>query len=149
MQQEMDSSQHDATGNDQNGQRFDAKWEYAAATGMLLYYWSATSRPNIQYAVHQCAQFMRTPKMSHQQAILCICCYLKAMEDKRFELLPNQQTHLGLLHRCKLCWSLQCGKPHKTCVCKVLHQLCLVAWQLSIVLVIKAANGDCPQHDQS
>jgi len=59
-------------GMDPNGKRFDATWDYATAIGMLLYL-SSNSRPDIQYAVHQCARFTHSPKMSHQQAILRIC----------------------------------------------------------------------------
>ncbi len=80
-------------GMDPNSQRFDAKWEYATAIGMLLYL-STNSRPDIQYAVHQCARFMHTPKMSHQQAILCLCHYLKAMEDKGLSFCPTNKLTL-------------------------------------------------------
>jgi len=80
-------------GTDPNGKRFDAKWEYATAIGMLLYL-SANSRPDIQYAVHQCARFTHTPKMSHQQAILRICRYLKATEDKGLSFRPTNELTL-------------------------------------------------------
>jgi len=80
-------------GTDPNGQRFDATWDYAAAIGMLLYL-SSNSRPDIQYAVHQCARFTHTPKMSHQQAILRICRYLKATEDKGLSFRPTSELTL-------------------------------------------------------
>jgi len=56
-------------GTDLNGKHFNATWDFAMAIGMLLYL-SSNSCPNIQYVVHQCAQFTHSPKMSHQQAIL-------------------------------------------------------------------------------
>jgi len=80
-------------GTDLNGQRFDAKWEYATAIGMLLYL-SSNSRPDIQYAVHQCARFTHAPKQSHQQAVMRICHYLKATEDKGLSFKPSNELTL-------------------------------------------------------
>jgi len=78
---------------DPNGKRFDATWDYATAIGMLLYL-SSNSRPDIQYAVHQCARFTHSPKMSHQQAILRICRYLKATDDKGLSFRPTNELTL-------------------------------------------------------
>jgi len=80
-------------GTDAKGQRFDAKWDYATAIGMLLYL-SSNSRPDIQFAVHQCARFTHTPKQSHQQAVLRICRYLKATEDKGLSFRPSNELTL-------------------------------------------------------
>jgi Reverse transcriptase (RNA-dependent DNA polymerase) len=59
-------------GTDPNGMPTTGKFEYASAVGMLLYL-SSNSRPDIQYAVHQCARFTHFPKKSHEDAILRIC----------------------------------------------------------------------------
>ena len=80
-------------GTDANGPLPNATWEYATAIGMLLYL-SSNSRPDIQYAVHQCARFTHNPRLSHQHAILRICRYLKATEDKGLSFKPTQQLTL-------------------------------------------------------
>jgi len=80
-------------GTDAKGQRFDATWDYATAIGMLLYL-SSNSHPDIQFMAHQCACFTHTPKQSHQQAILWICCYLKVMEDKGLSFQPSNELTL-------------------------------------------------------
>ncbi len=40
-------------GTDTNGQRCQQSWDYASVIGMLMYL-TSNSRPDIQYAVHQC-----------------------------------------------------------------------------------------------
>ena len=53
---------------DENG--FDRKcsWNYRQAVGMYNYL-TATTRPDIAFATHQCAQFSINPKLSHERAI--------------------------------------------------------------------------------
>ena len=43
-------------GSDGEGKPFNEIWGYASVIGMLLYL-SSNSRPDIQFAVHQCARF--------------------------------------------------------------------------------------------
>ena len=43
-------------GSDKDGKPFNESWGYASVIGMLLYL-SSNSRPDIQFAVHQCARF--------------------------------------------------------------------------------------------
>ncbi len=80
-------------GTDTNGTRFNANWDYATAISMLLYL-SLNSHPDIQYAVHQCACFTHAPRLSHQMALLRICCYLKATADKRLSFQPTADLTL-------------------------------------------------------
>ena len=47
-------------GSDVYGPLPEQEWEYASAVGMLMYL-SSNSRPDIQYAVHQCARFTHSP----------------------------------------------------------------------------------------
>jgi len=47
-----------------------------------LNYLAATTRPEIQFAVHQCARFVSEPKMSHEKAVKRIVRYLKRTRDK-------------------------------------------------------------------
>ena len=55
-------------GTDADGEPFNEEWNYASVVGMLLYL-SSNSRPDIQFAVHQCARFTHNPKKSHGEAI--------------------------------------------------------------------------------
>lgn len=75
-------------GADVNGPRCQQKWEYATVIGMLMYL-TSNSRPDIQYAVHQCACFTHNPRASHEQAILRICHYLKGTQDKGLVFKPD------------------------------------------------------------
>ncbi len=74
-------------GTDANGARFNANWDYAMAIGMLLYL-LLNSRPDIQYLVHQSACFTHALQLSHQTALLHICCNLKVMADKGLSFQP-------------------------------------------------------------
>jgi len=65
----------DPLGSDATGEPYREDWNYSAAVGMLLYLFSNT-RPDIQFAVHQCTRFAHEPKQSHAQAIKRIGRYL-------------------------------------------------------------------------
>ena len=80
-------------GSDENGAKFDEKWNYASAVGMLLYL-SSNSRPDIQFAVHQCARFTHNPRKSHAEAIKRICRYLEGTKDKGLEFTPTTKLEL-------------------------------------------------------
>ena len=61
---------------------------YASIVGMLLNLASNT-RPDIAFAVHQCARFTHNPKISYEKAILRICAYLKGTADKGLIFRPT------------------------------------------------------------
>ncbi len=82
-------------GTDGEGKPFEEPWGYASVVGMLLYL-SSNSRPDIQFAVHQCARFTHNPKNSHADAIKRICRYLQATPDKGLEFTPTKQMELDL-----------------------------------------------------
>ena len=63
-------------GSDLNGKLPKREWNYASVIGMMLYL-AANSRPDISFAVHQCARFTHNTKASHEEAVLRICQYLK------------------------------------------------------------------------
>lgn len=75
-------------GSDANGESVTGKFEYASVVGMLMYL-SSNSRPDIQYAVHQCARFTHFPKKSHEDAILRLCRYLKGTKEKGLLFKPS------------------------------------------------------------
>ena len=59
---------------DEEGEPFSEEWEYASVLEMLMYL--THTRPDIQFAVHQCAKFTHNPRRSHANAIRKICRYL-------------------------------------------------------------------------
>ena len=63
-------------------------WNYRAAIGTLNYL-QAMSRPEIAYAVHQCARFCNDPKLSHEKAVKRICRYLKGTQDHGLRFKPD------------------------------------------------------------
>jgi hypothetical protein len=63
-------------------------WNYSSAIGQLLYL-SSNTRPDIQFAVHQCARFSHSPKKSHGQAVKRICRYLAGTPNDGIKFSPN------------------------------------------------------------
>ena len=57
-------------------------------------YLTSNSRPDIQYAVHQCVRFTHNPRASHEQAVLRICHYLKGTKDKGLVFKPSAELTL-------------------------------------------------------
>ena len=49
-------------------------------------YLAATTRPDILFAVHQCARFSSEPKLCHEKAVKRIIRYLKKTKDKGMNL---------------------------------------------------------------
>jgi hypothetical protein len=63
-------------------------WNYRTAIGMLTYL-STSTRPDIAFAIHQCARFSTAPKRIHEVAIRRIVHYLKGTKDKGYILRPS------------------------------------------------------------
>jgi Reverse transcriptase (RNA-dependent DNA polymerase) len=59
----------------------DEDWEYASMIGMLMYL-SCNSRPDIAFAVHQCARFTHNPRRGHTQAVKQIVRYISGTMDE-------------------------------------------------------------------
>jgi len=66
-------------------------WEYALVIGMLMYL-STNSRPDIAFAVHQCARFTHDPRAPHSVAVKQIVRYLKGTADKGLIMTINEKT---------------------------------------------------------
>jgi len=47
------------------------------------------TQPDLAYIVHQCSRFNNDPKLLHEKAIKCICCYLKETSDKGLIFDPD------------------------------------------------------------
>jgi Reverse transcriptase (RNA-dependent DNA polymerase) len=66
-------------------------WEYASVIGMLMYL-STNSRPDIAFAVHQCARFTHDPRAPHSVAVKQIVRYLKGTADKGLTMKLNDKA---------------------------------------------------------
>jgi hypothetical protein len=80
----------DPLGSDKDKESFNETWEYATVVGMLMFLASNT-RPDIAYAVHQCARFTHCPKQSHGIAVKRILRYLNGSKTKGMTLTPSKQ----------------------------------------------------------
>jgi histone deacetylase 1/2 len=77
---------------DENGEPWpDEKWKYRSIIGKFNFLEKST-RPDIAYAVHQCARFTANPKLSHAEAIKTIVRYLKGTREMGIILNPRQQS---------------------------------------------------------
>ena len=66
---------------DTDGPDRQQSWNYRSIIGMLNYL-AASTRPDVLFAVHQCARFLTNPKLSHERAVKRIVRYLKGTKDK-------------------------------------------------------------------
>jgi hypothetical protein len=57
-----------------------------------LNYLEKSSRPNISFAVHQCARFCQNPKVEHSAAVKHIGRYLLATRDKSIVCKPDNSS---------------------------------------------------------
>jgi hypothetical protein len=72
---------------DSEGDLPNSTYSYASVIGMLGYL-QANTRPDIAFAVAQCARFTHAPRRIHAEALERIGCYLKATHDKGLILKP-------------------------------------------------------------
>jgi hypothetical protein len=63
-------------------------FHYRSAAGQLNYL-TASTRPELMMAVHQCARFSADPRLQHEQAIKRIVRYLKRTRTKGLILRPD------------------------------------------------------------
>ena len=73
---------------DSEGEPFNESWDYASIVGMLMYL-AGNSRPDIAYAVHQCARFTHCPRNSHAIGIKRIIRYLQGTKEKGLIMKPT------------------------------------------------------------
>jgi hypothetical protein len=72
---------------DADGEPASGAFNYAAVVGMMLYL-SGHSRPDIAFAVHQCACYTFQPTRRHELALIRIGRYLKGTLDKGLIMEP-------------------------------------------------------------
>ena len=74
---------------DINGSPMEEEWSYRSVIGKLNFLEKST-RPDLAYAVHQCARFSSDPKESHATAVKRIGRYLVGTRDKGLILYPQE-----------------------------------------------------------
>ncbi|MGH7974287.1 MAG: reverse transcriptase domain-containing protein [bacterium] len=80
-------------GTDKEGADRQDEWSYASVIGMLMFL-QANTRPDISFAVHQCARFTHNPKKSHEEAVKHICRYLQGTKEKGIIYRPTKDLSL-------------------------------------------------------
>jgi hypothetical protein len=75
----------------QNSQLHSEEWHYRSVIGKLNYLEKA-SRPDIAYAVHQCARFSESPRVEHTKAVKLIGRYLLGTRDRGTEMTPTNKS---------------------------------------------------------
>ena len=78
---------------DVDGSPACGSFNYAAVIGMLLYL-SGHTRPDIAFAVHQCARYTFNPTKRHEQALVRIGRYLKGTMKRGLILTPTDSPHI-------------------------------------------------------
>jgi hypothetical protein len=71
-----------------NSESFDGHFNYQSVVKKLNY---RETRPNISYAVRQCARFAADPKKEHGKAATCLGQYLAATKDIGLVFKPTKQ----------------------------------------------------------
>ena len=84
---------HTPIGSDIGGINHNETWEYNSVVGMLMFL-ANNSRPDIAFAVHQCARFTHAPKQSHSLAVKQIIQYLQGTKDKGIIMEPKSELTL-------------------------------------------------------
>jgi len=73
---------------DEDGPDHETVWDYRRIIGQLNFL-EKSSRPDIAYAVHQCARFAANPMTCHKHAILRIGRYLMNTKHMGMTMRPN------------------------------------------------------------
>lgn len=75
---------------DNDGPPRKTNFHYRSVIGQMNYL-AATTRPDIQFAVHQCARFCEDPKMSHEKAVKRVARYLRKTQDKGLSMKVDKR----------------------------------------------------------
>lgn len=68
-------------------------FNYRSVIGKLNYL-AQISRPDIQYAVHQCARFSSNPREQHTEAVKYLAKYLNNTRGQGFSFIPNRSKSI-------------------------------------------------------
>jgi Reverse transcriptase (RNA-dependent DNA polymerase) len=78
---------------DENGAPCNETFNYASVVGMLMYL-AGHLRPDISFAVHQCARYTHFPKHLHEIALKHIGRYLMGTKDKGLIIRPSNELKI-------------------------------------------------------
>ena len=84
---------YEPLGSDKDGESPQESFNYASVIGMLQYLQGHT-RPDITFAVSQCARYIHNTRRSHEIALLRIGQYLRGTATEGLTMTPN--SSLGL-----------------------------------------------------
>jgi hypothetical protein len=87
---------------DPDGEAHNEQWNYRSIIGKLNYL-EKSSRPDLAYAVHNCARFSHDPKVQHSQAVKHIGRYLLGAKDKGMILTPDLEKDLEVFADADFC----------------------------------------------
>ena len=76
---------------DIDGSPHDESWDYRSIIGKLNFLEKST-RPDIAFAVHQCARYSSNPKQSHSAAVRYIVRYLIGTKEQGLILTPTNHS---------------------------------------------------------
>jgi hypothetical protein len=80
---------------DRDGIPWQDSWNYPSVIGKL-HYIPQNTRPDISFAIHQCARYSANPTALHELAVKRIGRYLLATKDKGLILHPTQGFKLDM-----------------------------------------------------
>jgi hypothetical protein len=84
-----------ALASDKDGEPCNADFNYPSVVGMLMYL-CANTRPNLTFAVHQCARFSHRPRRSHELALKKIGRYLLGTRTKGLIFQPSDELRIDM-----------------------------------------------------
>lgn len=118
----------------EQGATRETKWDYRSVVGKLSYLCRNT-RPDIEFAVHQCARFQTNPKQAHEKAIKRICRYLLKTRDKGITIKPsNDLTKLDCYVDADFAGAYTPSESHDPTLCRsrtgyvIMYANCPVLW---------------------
>jgi hypothetical protein len=86
-------AEYEPLGSDKDGEGPQESFNYASVIGMLQYLQGHT-RPDVTFAVSQCARYIHNTRRSHEIALLRIGQYLRGTATEGLTMTPN--SSLGL-----------------------------------------------------
>ena len=143
-------------GIDKDGDQFLESWKYPTIIGMLMYL-ASNSRPDIAYAVHQCARFTHALRQCHVKAIKRILRYLKGTKSKGLILNPTSDLQVDCYVDADFAglWSVESDQDPisvKSCTGYIIMFVgCPLTWvsKLQTQIVLSTMEAECIALSQS
>jgi hypothetical protein len=90
----MTPAEYGGLPKDKQGIEAQESWSYRSVLGIMLYL--CNTRPDIQFAVSQCARLTADPRRSHKIALKCIRRYMKGTKEQGLVLKPDDALKIKL-----------------------------------------------------